>query len=173
MNPWALASLGHDEVRNATALAGLWMPDFGGATSLRFAAAFLATAIPTVDWFMELAAGYRVATEVCPLGDRADRVDLIIETTHHLIGIEVKIRAGLGPDQLQRYSLAIARRAALQNLTPTVIFLALRPANVPAIASTSWINVARAARSAAGRKATERTFVQHLVATFGEHVQAF
>ncbi|HEX7852516.1 MAG TPA: hypothetical protein VF523_10020 [Burkholderiales bacterium] len=43
---------------------------------------------------MELGKGYRVAPEVCPLGDAADRVDLVIETSRYIIAIEVKIRPG-------------------------------------------------------------------------------
>lgn len=38
INPWALAGLGHDEVRNASAFAGLWMTEFGGETSRMFLA---------------------------------------------------------------------------------------------------------------------------------------
>lgn len=173
INPWALASLNRDEVRNAATLAGLWMPEFGGAASQEFAASYLSTAIPQIDWSIELGDGYRVATEVCPLGEGADRVDLVIETLRHLIGIEVKIRAGLGPDQLERYSLAIRRRADLQHLKPWVVLLAPFRTSLPAIASTSWHDIARAARAVAGEKASERSFVQHLIASFGEHVQDF
>nr|WP_231708385.1 TrbI/VirB10 family protein [Sphingomonas populi] len=57
INVWALASLRRDEVCNAAALTGLWMPEFGGETSLRFAASYLATAIPAVDWSQELRGG--------------------------------------------------------------------------------------------------------------------
>lgn len=173
INPWAVASLNRDEVRNAATLAGLWMPEFGGAASTRFAASYLTSAIPQINWSIELGAGYRVATEVCPLGEGADRVDLVIETQRHLIGIEVKIGAGLGPDQLERYSLAVRRRAELQRLTPWVVLLARFPTSLPAIASTSWLDIALAARAVAGEKANDRSFVQHLIASFGEHVQDF
>ncbi len=171
INPWALASLGQNEVRNAAALAGLWMAEFGGATSLRFAAGYLSTAFPDGDWLMELGKGYRVATEVCPLGEAADRVDLVIETSRYLIGIEVKIRAGLGRDQLERYSSAISRRAELQKLNPRVVLLAPFRTKLSAVSSTSWADVSRAARAAAGEKVAERTFVQHLIASFGEHAR--
>lgn len=173
INPWALASLNRDEVRNAATLAGLWMPEFGGAASIRFAASYLTSAIPQIDWSIELGFGYRVATEVCPLGEGADRVDLVIETQRQLIGIEVKIGAGLGADQLERYSLAIRRRADLQDLTPWVVLLAPFRTSLPAIASTSWRDIARAARAVGGEKANDRSFVQHLIASFGEHVQDF
>ncbi|MGE6695706.1 PD-(D/E)XK nuclease family protein [Sphingobium limneticum] len=173
INPWALASLNRDEVRNAAALAGLWMSEFGGAPSRRFASSYLTTAIPEIDWSIELGGGYRVEKEVCPLGEGADRVDLVIVTSRHLIGVEVKIRAGLGRDQLERYSLAIGRRADLQRLKPWVVLLAPIRTSLPTVASTSWRDVARAARAAAGEKGADRSFVQHLIASFGDHVQDF
>jgi hypothetical protein len=169
INPWALASLKRDEVRNAAALAGLWMPNFGGLASQRFAAAYLAIALPDVDWSDELGAGYQVSTEVCPLGEGADRVDLVITTTSYLIGIEVKIRADLGPRQLERYTASLGRRAELQKLAPAVIFLAPFRTTVPTVASTTWSDVARAAHQAVGTGMTGRTFVQHMIASFGDH----
>lgn len=171
INPWALTSLGQNEVRNAAAFAGLLMVEFGGETSLRFAAGYLSAAFPDVDWSTELGKGYRVATEVCPLGEAADRVDLVIETSRYLIGIEVKIRAGLGRDQLERYSSAISRRAELQKLNPRVVLLAPFGTKLPTVSSTTWADVSRAARSAAGEKVAERSFVQHLIASFGEHAR--
>jgi hypothetical protein len=173
INVWALASLRRDEVRNAAALAGLWMPEFGGETSMRFAVSYLATALPTVDWNEELRGGYRVATEICPLGDGADRVDLVIETARHLVGIEIKIGAALGREQLQRYSKAISRRGALQGLTPWVVLLAPFRTELPVIASSSWADVARAARSVAGDRDGDRCFVTQLIESFGEHVREF
>ncbi|TCP64611.1 PD-(D/E)XK nuclease family protein [Sphingomonas sp. PP-CE-1G-424] len=170
INPWALASLKRDEIRTAAALAGLWMSDFGGLASQRFAAAYLTVALPDVDWSDELGAGYQVSTEVCPLGEGADRVDLVITTASHLIGIEVKIRADLGPMQLERYTASLGRRAELQKLVPAVIFLAPFRTTVPTVASTTWSDVARAARQAVGTGAIGRTFVEHMIASFGDHV---
>jgi hypothetical protein len=173
INPWALAGLGQDEVRNSAALAGLWMYEFGGDTSRRFLASYLSFAIGDVDWSDVLRRGYRVGTEVCPIGEAADRVDLLIETGRHLIGIEVKIRAGLGRNQLERYSASISRRAELQNLSPRIVLLApFRTAN-SGVSSTSWADVARAARAAAGESFADRSFVQKLIAKFGEHVRKF
>lgn len=171
INPWSIASLGQNEIRNAAVLAGLWMVEFGGETSLQFAAAYLSTALPDVDWSMELRKGYRVATEVCPLGEAADRVDLVIETSRYLIGIEVKIRAGLGRDQLERYTSAIKRRAELQKLYPLVVLLAPFSTKLHTVLSTTWADISGAARAAAGEKVAERTFVQHMIASFGDHVR--
>jgi hypothetical protein len=173
INPWSLAGLGHDEVRNAGALAGLWMTEFGGETSRLFLAHYLRTALPMTDWFEALGTGYRVSTEVCPMGDVADRVDLIIETSVHLIGIEVKIRAGLGRDQLDRYKVSVSRRAELQKRSARIVLLAPFSPNVPDVSSTGWSDVARAAYTAAGVSVAGRSFVQQMIAAFGEHVEAF
>lgn len=173
INPWSLAGLGQDEVRNAAALAGLWMSEFGGDTSKRFLASYLAGAIANIDWIYELDQGYRVATEVCPMGDVADRVDLVIETQAYLIGVEVKIRAGLGKEQLERYVASIYRRAKLQRLVPWVVLLAPFQTNHTNVLSTSWADVARAGRAAAGQRVAGRSYVQNLVASFADHIKPF
>lgn len=46
---------------------------------------------------------YRATTEVCPFGEKSNRVDIEINGTDLLLFIEVKIDAGQGEDQLQRY----------------------------------------------------------------------
>jgi len=173
INPWALAGLGRDEVRNAAALAGLWMSEFGGETSRRFLANYLTAAIPDLEWAVELYSGYRVGTEICPMGDAADRVDVVIETARYLIGIEVKIGVGLGRQQLERYSASIARRAVLQGLSARIVLLAPFPSRRPALSSSSWDDVARAARKAALSPSGERTFVEQLIVTFGDHASTF
>lgn len=173
INPWALAGLGRDEVRNAAALAGLWMSEFGGETSKRFLANYLSAAMPDLDWADELDPGYRVGTEICPMGDAADRVDVVIEAARYLIGIEVKIDAGLGREQLERYSASIRRRADLQGLSARIALLAPFPSPRPDVSSSSWADVARSAREAAQNGSGERTFVEQLMAAFGDHVRTF
>ncbi len=173
INPWALAGLGRNEVRNAAALAGLWMADFGGEESRLFLANYLAAAIPGRDWVEELGLGYRVGTEICPMGDAADRVDLIVETAHYLIGVEIKIGAGLGREQLERYAAAISRRAELQHLMPLVVLLAPFQAVQPEVFSSSWSDVARAARAVAAVPVADRSFVKVLISRFGDHVGNF
>ena len=173
INPWALASLGHDEVRNAAALAGLWMSEFGGEASRRFLGSYLSRAVSGVDWHSELDCGYRVETEICPLGDAADRVDLMIFTTHYLIGVEVKIRAGLGRQQLERYTASIARRAELQKLTHRIVLLAPFQTDLPGVISTTWLDVARAGRASVPRSTAGRSFVQQLIDSFVTHIRKF
>ena len=173
INPWAITGLKRDEVRNAAALAGLWTYEFGGDASRLFLCNYLAIAIPKINWKNELQQGYSVQTELSPLGDQSDRVDLVIETSNILVGIEVKIDAGLGVDQLERYTSSIKRRAVMSNLEPYIIFLAPFTSQSPEVISTSWRDVERATKSEVHCKAVERTFVQHFIACFGAYVLAF
>lgn len=173
INPWSITGLKRDEVRNAGALAGLWLPEFGGSVSKRFLAATLEAALPDIDWSRELEAGYRVETECSPMGDSSDRVDLVIEARDYLIGIEVKIDAPLGPLQLERYSASLSRRAALLGRQCRVIFLAPFRSPDPSISSITWKDVALAARSATRSRGTPRSFVEELIARFGDHIIAF
>lgn len=173
INPWAIAGVKDHEIRNSAALAGLWLADFGGDSSKRFLVAYLSSAIDTVDWADELAHGYNVETEVDPAGEGVDRVDLVIQTKSYLIGIEVKIKAGLGREQLERYSRSLPQRAQLLNLQSIVILLAPFKSHLPDIISTHWANVSAAAAMAAGHKIRERSFAQQLIASFGEHVSKF
>lgn len=173
LNPWSVAGLRRDEVRNAAALAGLWSPAFGGRTSRRFLAGYLARTIPTVDWQAELQGAYRVTTEENPLGEIGNRVDIVIETASRLIAIEVKIDAGLGDAQLERYLAAIGARAKLRGLVPHLVLLAPFPSPLPAVAGSTWRDIARAARDTIPAQAGERGLADQLIACFGDHVLKF
>lgn len=173
INPWSIAGLKRDEVRNAAALAGLWLPEFGGNVSKRFLAEILSSALAGPDWSQELAKGYRVETECSPIGDIADRVDLVIESRDHLVGIEVKIDAMLGHAQLERYIKSLARRAALTGRNSHVVLLAPFPSPNSLAPSISWRDVATAARAATPSARSNRSFVEEFIASFGDHVSRF
>ena len=173
INPWDIVGLKRGEVRNTAALRGLWQTDFGGEASRQFLAEYLSSSIPGYNWPSELQARYSVDTEISPVGDTSDRVDLVIETARHLIGIEVKIDAGLGPKQLERYIVSIERRAEMHGLKSHVILLAPFESRTPEVISTSWRDIATAASRAARGPAGERNFIEHFIATFGAHVSHF
>ena len=170
VNFWQLAGLKFDEVRTAGALAGLWRTDFGGDVSRDFLACYLGRAVTQVDWLQELSKGYGVSTEVNPLGDTSDRVDLVIETQGYLIGVEVKIRAPLGFMQLDRYSAALFSRAMHIKKSPILILLAPFPSGTPEAASSSWGDVAVAARNATRTAKHAKTFFHHVIDQFGSHI---
>lgn len=173
VNPWTIAGLRRDEVRNAAALAGLWQTVFGGEVSQRFLAEYLRSGTETIAWEDELRSGYQVSTEISPIGDRSDRVDLIVETANCVVGIEVKIDASLGREQLERYLVSIDRRAKLRKAKPFVVLLAPFRSPITGVTSTSWNDVARAARLAGGGTLSDRSFVEQYIAAFGDHVSRF
>lgn len=173
LNIWSIAGLRRDELRNAQCLANLWTMDFGGTVSRTFLAAFLDLAIADVDWLAELSEGYHVATEISPLGNQGDRVDLVIETARRTIGIEIKIDAGLGPRQLERYVTAIGTRARWRHAKPHVVLLAPFASALAEVASVTWSTVADAARSVGRARSIGLTFVEESIVSFGEHVRAF
>ena len=171
LNLWAIAGLKHNEVRTAGALAGLWRTEFGGVTSRDFLALYLKRAVKNEDWDHELCSGYSVFTEVNPLGESSDRVDLVIETGRYLIGIEIKIRAGLGPnDQLGRYLEALESRAAHMRRSRILILLAPFPSKIAEVYSSTWNDVSAAARQVAKRGGSAKSLIHRVIAQFGDHV---
>jgi len=166
LNPWQIAGLKRNEVRIAATLAGLWDLRAGGTMSQDFLAAYLATALPEICWAEELARGYRVETEVNPMGDLIDRVDLVIETQAHLVGIEVKIDASFGPRQLERYADVLAQRGRNMRRTAHLVLLAGVPSPKADVPATDWRDVAAAARSVSGGD----PFAQALIHRFGDYV---
>ncbi|UWQ74400.1 PD-(D/E)XK nuclease family protein [Leisingera sp. M658] len=170
LNPWELAGLNRNEVRVTSALAGLWQEDFGGSVSRSFLALYLYSAIPGIVWLEELQSGYRLRNEVNPLGELADRIDLMIETRNHLIGIEVKIDAGLGPMQLERYAEALEARGRHMGRRASLVLLAPYPLIRDGVSSTTWKDLAAAAREAAGKPERSRSFIEQYIARFGDFV---
>lgn len=170
VNFWSVAGLNGYEVRTANALAGLWRYDFGGRTSRQFVANYLKSVIHNRNWEEELRQGYGVHTEVNPMGDMEDRVDLIIETNKSLIGIEIKIRAKPGNKQLERYKLSLGARARQLGKECFVIFLAPYKVKESNVYLSSWKTVSNAARSATNFPLEDRSLIHHAIAKFGEHV---
>ena len=177
-DPWVLAGLKRREVANAAVLAGLWSPTSGGKIATEFLSAFIerlrsrpgGEALPDPA---ALGGGYLVRTEDRPMGEAADRIDITIEGQDFLVGIEVKIDAGLQPDQLGRYQAAIGRRAEGRSKQATVIFLSLRDTAHPKVVNAQWDDVAAAARAVASKKAMARDINHHLIERFGAHVARF
>lgn len=189
---WDIAGLGRNEVRTAAALAALWNPRLCGTVAIEFLAAFLARLahhdnLPTRA---ELETGYTIRTEDRPLGRADERVDIVIEGRSFLLGIELKIDAGEGEQQLSAYRNALQARARLRFQRPTLIYLSRRAPLDPLIDRASWSDVAGAAdevalrhaawsdialagRSIVPRNITPRAFVHQLIAQFGTHVASF
>ncbi|WP_082658035.1 PD-(D/E)XK nuclease family protein [Paracoccus sp. MKU1] len=167
---WSIVGLNGYEVRTARVLAGLWNYDFGGRVSRAFITSYLEGAIPKQNWEDELRRGYKIYTEVNPLGDEADRVDLIVETDKFLVGIEIKIRAGLGERQLERYALALNARATHIGKCSFLILLAPYKTEDSGIYLSTWKDVAASARSAISCSSDNQAIVNHIINRFGDYV---
>jgi len=169
-NPWRTAGLGCDEVRVSAALATLWDRRRYGDEARLFLARFLARAGSGFPDETELADGYRVQTEHCLNGTIADRVDITVETRSSIVGIEVKIYAGEGENQLSRYVAAIRTRAQLMRRTRhKVIFLSPYPPKGEAdeVAKVDWQTVGEVAA-----QADQGTRAGWLIAQFGEYCRS-
>lgn len=171
-NPWTAAGLKRDEVRNTAALALLWDERRSGSAAREFLTAFLNRVSPTSSPLplSEIFGGdYDVRVEDTPLGLASERVDLTIESDGAVLGIEVKIGAGLGEAQLERYVETIRRRAASTGRHHRVLFLAPFGPSMPEVVSASWNDVVAAARTVLPRTSA-RNFTHHLIDGFVEHV---
>lgn len=176
LNPWAMAGLKRDEVRNAAVLAQLWSPAIAGEAAIDFLDAFLSSVRPAGGFVMpsfnELRRGYRVVAEDCPLGMISERVDLTIEGTSFLIGIEIKIDAAFQHEQLARYVAIMTKRAfhSGNDRRSHVVLLAPRASHQAEVTSASWRHVEGAAVASIPRKTRDRTLIHHLIDSFGAHV---
>lgn len=177
VNPWAAAGLKRNEVRNAAALATLWSPASGGDTAVAFLAAWFDRLRPQDGSLPDRAAldrGYVIRTEHCPIDAASERVDLTVEGEGFLIGVEIKIGAGLQPKQLERYQGSIGRRADSRGARSAVVFLSpFAPPVVAGVTWSRWTDVAAAARASLPRGGDQRHFNHRLIEQFAAHVARF
>ncbi len=123
-DPWQVAGLGRDEVRNSAVLAWLLNPKGShglGDTPMRG----LLEDLQRFDgrFPSRCSCFCRVRVESNPDGDCGNRVDIEIDDADFYVLIEAKLDAREGEDQIQRYGnisqqLACARPWALVFLTP-------------------------------------------------------
>lgn len=122
-NPWEVARLGRDEVRNTAVLAWLIDPLANHGLGDILLRALLERIHRAQPGFPVVPVGrINVTTEVCPEEDQSDRVDIEIRCESFYVLIEVKIDAPEGREQLARYgrsarNLALSRPWALVFLT--------------------------------------------------------
>ena len=178
-NPWSMAAVGYDEVRNCSLLGQLWNERAIGPIAQHFLAAYFNRIdcrkgmLPSLA---DLAQEYTVRTEHCPTGEQSERVDITIEGKDFLVGIEVKIHASEGPEQLQRYCRVVASRALGMGIPPNrqcVVFLAPYPTEVPGVLQSSWRDVAAAAAEITQSHLPADLTPAWMIRCFGEHVKQF
>lgn len=176
INPWAVAGLKRAEVRNAGVLAMLFSPSACGDVGTAFFDHFCRR-IPDPEGLLpstaELQAGYSVRTEHCPVGERTERVDLTIEGRTFVMGIEVKIDAPEGREQLRRYTSAVKRWGRQRHKRSVVVFLAPYPPREPGVLFAKWSDVRAAGRAITPRRNSELNLHGHLLESFVRHISRF
>lgn len=175
VNVWQMAGLKRAEVRNTAALAALWSPTQIGDHASIFLNAFLrridqSQTLPSAH---ELAGHYVVRTEHCATGAVSERVDITIESQSFVLGIEVKIDAVEGPQQLQRYRHSVEDWARQRGKRGAVIYLAPVQTKVDGIINADWRDVIHAARSMLPSKQSDFLFAHRLIHDFACHALAF
>lgn len=155
-DPWMVASLKRNEVRNSAVLA--WWLDPKGSHG--FGDALLRNILH------ELPAGLpacvsnhcSVRVESCPDGDRSNRVDIEIDDLKFFLIIEVKIDAPEGKDQLGRYCQIAQARAGKR---PWAVIFLTPNGRSPAVMHDSaipmsWKTVATFLDSTARQRSRDR-----------------
>lgn len=173
LNVWTVSGIGFDEVRVSSVLAWFLNPAGSHGEGSRFADAVWQAAGGDHLGF-DLQGLRRSATEVCPLADLADRVDVVLDGDEFSVFIEVKVYAGLQPAQLERYLTAVELSARLRDKThAALIYLAPFPTKLPPgpCLSLNWRKLATAFRTAA--RDCHTPLVQQSALHFAQHIETF
>ena len=178
-NPWKMAGLGRYEVRNSAVLGQLFDRTISPVAGPLFLGRYLKivsernsyAALPMIDQQSD----YRICIEHCPMGRQSERVDLTVEGASFVIGIEIKIDAGEGPDQLDRYLEVIRERADLRRCEfRPVIYLSPRSSGRSGdVLESSWEDIGRAAEQACREIEESNARAAWLLRCFAEHVRDF
>ena len=187
LNPWTVAGLGRNEVRNCAVLATLVDSGRLGITARNFLTVLL-DRVPgwgRHDLLMnDVAAGnYVVKCETCIAGDWSNRVDVLIESdaieNGWMIAIEVKIDAGLGRRQLEDYHDDLHRRALATGRSPFLLFLApFEPVHLDQgvrrdLGHLRWDDVHDAANKAIEACGDGHAHARYMLAAFRDHIAHF
>jgi hypothetical protein len=177
MNVWSIAGVGRSELQNASVAA--WLLD---ATQSHGRGPAFFTGL--IDILKEghpgpfpvdtsLSSTYCVRTEHHPLGDRNNRVDIVVEGNEFVVFIEVKIDAAEGERQIERYlELARAKASLQRGRTYCVIFLSpysYEPSD-PNVVAATWSDLAKAIEREIGRPSR---FGDHILWQFARHIRSF
>lgn len=120
-NVFDVLSPKEDEVKNCKILR--WILDCNGSHGLGQRLANALFRKLNIDG-ISLDNIYRCSTEVCPLGNQENRVDIVLTNDEFIIYVEVKINANEGKEQISRYAnnilvQGIGKKQAVIFLTKT------------------------------------------------------
>lgn len=110
-DPWDVAGLKRDEVRNSRVLAWMLDPRESHGFGSVFLRAVVEEVLPEIIEVTDDRYRYTVRTESSPDGDSANRLDIEIEALDFYLVIEVKIDAAEGERQVARYAEVCDARA--------------------------------------------------------------
>lgn len=174
-NPWVMAGLRRDEVRNAAVLG--WFLDprgnhgYGG-TILADLLARVSRILPG-GFPVQASSGCLVSVEECPDGDRANRVDIQIDDQNFFLIMEVKIDALEQSEQIERYcNIAAARVASGRPWAVAFLTIDGRASKTAGdygerVAAVSWEQLASSFRQVARDAASVPRF---LATSFANHI---
>lgn len=180
-DPWEVAGLGRDEVRNARVLAWLLNPmgshGYGDALLQNFLDHLR---VRHQDFPASLEGYCHVRTEQSPNGERSERVDIEVDAASFYFLVEVKIGAPEGVEQLSRYAqlaktMAGKRPWAIIYLTPKKKETKTGGDYSDHIITMSWRETARMieglSSDASKSSAVGWNAASHAVAAFAKHVR--
>lgn len=173
LNIFDVFGLGHDEKAHCAFLAWLLNPKAShGRGGLFFRACF--AHLPGCEPGESVLAGnYTVRTEVCPLGDMTDRVDIVCEGRDFLFYIEVKIDSWEHGEQTVRYRNKLANCANGRRVALIYLADGSRPA-CPSAVPLSWKDLAVSLDAMRKRNADELSpFLHELVRQYAAFIQRF
>ena len=148
-DPWEVAGLGRDEVRNTSVLAWLLNPRGSHGMGSAVLTGLLSYINRQNSHFSDSEGNFcNVRTETCPNGDLSDRLDIEIDAENFYLIIEVKIGAIEGNEQLIRYArLAQTQKGqrpwAIIYLTPTGKIAKTAGEYMEKIINLSWSEMAK------------------------------
>ncbi|WP_115736619.1 PDDEXK-like family protein [Acinetobacter haemolyticus] len=173
VNVWKATGIGENEVRNSQVLK--WLLDYRGdhGQSNKIFKEFLKL-LPSKFQSYSLER-YSTIAECCPLGNQDNRIDIEIDAPDFLLFIEIKINAGEGEKQLQRY-FEIAQAKAWRK--DWLIVYLTKDGKLPKqyqdsdrYRGVSWLEVSKILNQYANGKDDNRG--AWLVRQFADHVKGF
>jgi len=180
-NVWEVAGLKHNEVRISSVLNWFLSPNAThgqGSQICKKLFEYIEKEFQGMPDFpkSEDVYRYRATVEVCPNGERDNRVDIVLNGESFLLYIEVKIDAKQGDDQLKRYHQLAKdcsghRRWGVVYLTPKGV-LPADAKDLDNCISVNWGVVANALKQVE-RKLDQGHLSKHYIGQFSEYISKF
>lgn len=177
INVWTVSGLGSNELRNTAVLSWLFDPNqsHGRGPELfkNFIQYLSSTAGKAFALRNPIHLPYSLSTECYPLGNSESRVDIVVDGNDYVAFIEVKIEAGEGERQIERYLELACAKAKVRGIGAYVVIylsperLSQTPINV---ISATWNDVAKVVEKTVD---PPRNFSDRILLQFARHILQF